>query len=170
VLTPGHFLIGCPLTSPPEPNVLDIPKNRLREFQLIQAHLQHFWKRWSSEYLPQLQRENRWISNKSENISVGDLTILKQDNIPPLQWQMVRVVKVCPGADGVVRVVTVRGTQLVQSMFDLYRSWLTYPIKMAKMQKISHQHIFINYYFILLYYLFNYVCYFFFCHCIVSQL
>ncbi|CAI6371658.1 unnamed protein product [Macrosiphum euphorbiae] len=107
-LTPGHFLIGCPLTSPPEPNVLDIPENRLRKFQLIQSRLQHFWKRWSSEYLPQLQRRDRWISNKSENISVGDLAILKQDNIPPLQWQMVRVIKVSPGADGVVRVVTVR--------------------------------------------------------------
>jgi len=52
VLTPGHFLIGCPLTS--EPNVLNLPKNRLRKFQLIQARVQHFWKRWSSEYLPQL--------------------------------------------------------------------------------------------------------------------
>jgi len=58
--------------------------------------------------LENLQRRDRWISNKSENISVDDLAILKQDYIPPLQWQMVRVIKVCPGADGVVRVVTVR--------------------------------------------------------------
>ncbi|XP_015373926.1 PREDICTED: uncharacterized protein LOC107168892 [Diuraphis noxia] len=123
VLTPGHFLIGCPLTSPPEPNVLNVPENRLRKFQLIQARVQYFWKRWSSEYLPQLQRRGRWTSN-SENISVGDLAILKQDNIPPFQWQMVRVVKVCPGADGVVRVVTVRnavGAEYVRPVRKLAR-------------------------------------------------
>ncbi|XP_008178394.1 uncharacterized protein LOC103307827 [Acyrthosiphon pisum] len=124
VLTPGHFLIGCPLTSPPEPNVLNLPENRLRKFQLIQARLQHFWKRWSAEYLPQLQRRDRWISKKSKDISVGDLAILKPDNIPSLQWQMVRVIKVCPGADGVVRVVTVRnatGTEYVRPVRKLAR-------------------------------------------------
>ena len=123
VLTPGHFLIGCPLTSPPEPNVLNIPENRLRKFQLIQARVQHFWKRWSSEYLPQLQRRGRWTS-KVENISVGDLAILKQDNIPSLQWQMVRVIKVSPGADGVIRVVTVRnaaGAEYVRPVRKLAR-------------------------------------------------
>jgi len=66
-LTPGHFLIGCPLTSPPEPNMLTIPENRLRKLQLIQTRVQRFWKRWSSEYPPQLQRRDRWTS-KTENV------------------------------------------------------------------------------------------------------
>lgn len=58
-LTAGHFLIGGPLTSPPEPDVSMVPTNRLHQFKLLQARLQHFWKRWSAEYLPQLQRRGR---------------------------------------------------------------------------------------------------------------
>lgn len=103
-MTPGHFLIGCPLTSPSEPHVLTIPQNRLRKFQLIQSRIQHFWRRWSSEYLHQLQHRGRWIT-KSKNL-VGDLAILKHDNIPSICWKLVRIVKVCPGADNIV--VTVR--------------------------------------------------------------
>lgn len=33
--------------------------------------------------------------------------LLKEDNIPPQYWRMGRVVKVCPGLDGLIRVVDV---------------------------------------------------------------
>ncbi|CAI6342683.1 unnamed protein product [Macrosiphum euphorbiae] len=108
-LTAGHFLIGGPLQLPPEPDCTGIPQNRLRRFQLMQAQAQNFWKRWSSEYLPQCQRRGKW-TKLTRNIEVGDLAVLKNDNSPPLQWDLVRVTKVHPGPDGIVRAVTVQSS------------------------------------------------------------
>lgn len=52
VLTPGHFLVGSSLLLSPEPNVSTIPINRLRRFKPMEAQMQIWWKRWSTEYLP----------------------------------------------------------------------------------------------------------------------
>lgn len=108
-LTPGHFLIGGPITAPPEPDSSDLPLNRLQNFKLIQSRLQIFWKRWTTEYLPQMQRRGKWTS-VSRNIAVGDLALLQDDSLPPIKWNLVRVVKLHPGADNIVRVVTVRNS------------------------------------------------------------
>jgi len=42
VLTPGHFLIGHPLVSPPEESTLDIDTNRLSRWQQVRAMLEQF--------------------------------------------------------------------------------------------------------------------------------
>lgn len=106
-LTPSHFIIGGNLMLPQEPDLSAVPMNRLRRFQLMQAQLQRFWTRWSMEYLPQMQRRGRWTS-PSRAIQVGDLAILKEDNVPILQWKLVRISAVHPGADGIIRVVTIK--------------------------------------------------------------
>jgi hypothetical protein len=45
VLTPGHFLIGGPLTAHPEPDLSSIPEGRLDRWQLVQRLQQQFWGR-----------------------------------------------------------------------------------------------------------------------------
>ncbi|XP_075210253.1 uncharacterized protein LOC142317582 [Lycorma delicatula] len=50
-LTPAHFLIGDVLTSIPEQNLQSLPVTRLSHWQQIQQRIQHFWSRWSREYL-----------------------------------------------------------------------------------------------------------------------
>jgi hypothetical protein len=50
---------------------------------------------------------NRWTTDVP-NIAVNDMVIIKEPNVPPLQWRMARVQEVFPGADGVVRVIRVR--------------------------------------------------------------
>eukprot|EP00102_Acyrthosiphon_pisum_P012037 XP_008181027.1 PREDICTED: uncharacterized protein LOC103308777 [Acyrthosiphon pisum] len=108
-LTPGHFLVGGPLMLPPEPDVSDVPQNRLRRFKLMQSRVQVFWKTWSTEYLPQVQRRGKW-TKMCRNVVIGDLAILKNENLPPMQWPLVRIIKVHPGMDNVVRAVTVRNS------------------------------------------------------------
>lgn len=54
-LTPGHFLVGAPLTSLPDIDTTVIYLNRLDRWQLIQRNVQEFWKRWTHEYLTTLQ-------------------------------------------------------------------------------------------------------------------
>jgi hypothetical protein len=59
VLTPGHFLIGRPLNSRPQNDLCDTLDNLLNRWQLVQKSFQHFWKRWSMEYLNLLQQRSK---------------------------------------------------------------------------------------------------------------
>ncbi|XP_039446262.1 uncharacterized protein LOC120425723 [Culex pipiens pallens] len=106
-LTPGHFLVGEPLFSIPEPDLCDISINRLNSFQKMQQKLQHFWRAWSRDYIGHLQNRKKWPVVRP-NIEVGTMVLLKQDNAPPMRWKLGRIEAVFPGKDGLVRVVDVR--------------------------------------------------------------
>ncbi|XP_060864286.1 uncharacterized protein LOC132940572 [Metopolophium dirhodum] len=106
-LTPGHFLIGHPMVEIPEKDVIDIPQNRLNRWELLRQMYQSLWKRWSTEYLSSLQRRTKWVDNQP-NVKVDDLVLINMPNQPPIHWKLGRIQQVHPGADGVVRVATVR--------------------------------------------------------------
>ena len=59
-LTPGHFLIGKPLTALPDPPESRLPITMLRRWHLCQRLTSHFWSRWSKEYLTTLNRLTKW--------------------------------------------------------------------------------------------------------------
>lgn len=107
VLSPGHFLIGQPLTALPEHTYTEVKLQRLTRFQLVQQITQHFWNRWRSEYLSTLQTRNKWTDPNNPPF-IDELVLLKDDNTPPLEWRRGRIVQLYPGSDGVVRVVDVR--------------------------------------------------------------
>jgi hypothetical protein len=108
VLTPGHFLIGTAMTSPLEHQIVDVPQNRLTRWQHLEQMRQHFWNRWSKEYVGQLQERPKWQKgNSSAAIKEGDLVVLKEAT-PPLTWKLGRVTAVHPGADDIIRVATVK--------------------------------------------------------------
>lgn len=106
-LTPGHFLVTHELNALPEPDVTDVPVNRLTRWQHLQLIHQHFWKRWSDDYLVSLQKRTRWQTPK-RNVQIGDLVCIKDENLPPMKWLLGRVVELHPGKDKFVRVVTVK--------------------------------------------------------------
>lgn len=107
VLTPGHFLVGRPLTTVPEPSYIDISEHRLSRWQRIQQLNQSFWKRWHNEYIHQLQQRYKWTSTKN-NVNINDMVLIKDDRLPPAQWRLGRIINVHAGKDDLVRVVTVR--------------------------------------------------------------
>ncbi|KAJ8955257.1 hypothetical protein NQ318_000284 [Aromia moschata] len=107
-LTPGHFIIGTALTSLPQEDVSSIAPYRLSDFQRHQLIIQHFWKRWSREYINTLQQRTKWQHHKANSLKPGLLVIVKEDNTPPLSWLMGRIVKTYPGRDGVVRVADIQ--------------------------------------------------------------
>lgn len=106
-LTPGHFLIGEPLITPPQENIQAVPTNRLCRWSMVQKYHQHIWKRWQQEYLHTLLNRPKWTKT-NRNIEVGDLVVVKVDNLPPSKWSMGRVQETFPGPDGVVRNVAVK--------------------------------------------------------------
>ncbi|GFS92185.1 integrase catalytic domain-containing protein [Trichonephila clavipes] len=88
VLTPGHFIIGRPISAIPEPAILDISDNRLSRWQYTTKCVQTIWKRWKNDYLNHLQQRNKWQFEKN-NVAVGCLVLLKENDLPPAngQWQ-----------------------------------------------------------------------------------
>ncbi|XP_055915627.1 uncharacterized protein LOC129953522 [Eupeodes corollae] len=106
-LTPAHFLVGSSLRAIPEPSheVSDI--SHLERWRRINAVKTHFWKRWSSEYVLELQNRAKWTTS-TPNLEIGSLVIIHEDNLPPQKWLMGKVVKLIKGPDGHVRVADVK--------------------------------------------------------------
>ncbi|KXJ62362.1 hypothetical protein RP20_CCG018092 [Aedes albopictus] len=109
-LTPGHFVIGQPLNLIPEPGVEHIPTNRLDKYQELQKHTNDIWRRWRDEYLSTLQSRHKWTHSQS-NVEVGQLVAVKNENLPPAQWELARIIAVHPDKEGRVRTVTLRRGQ-----------------------------------------------------------
>ncbi|XP_076289809.1 uncharacterized protein LOC143213641 [Lasioglossum baleicum] len=120
VLTPGHFIIGSPLTAPPQPSVLELSENRLTRWQLVRSVTEHFWKRWVNDYLNTLQQRSKW-RREQPSIEPGQLVLIRNSALPPCKWELGRVKTVHPGADGRVRVVTVKtsSTELTRPIVKL---------------------------------------------------
>ncbi|CAG5003702.1 unnamed protein product [Parnassius apollo] len=76
-------------------------------WQLTEKMYKDFWRRWSTDYLQTLQTRSKWHF-PTKNLEVGDVVIVREDNIPPAKWILGRVLETHPGADGRVRVVTLK--------------------------------------------------------------
>ncbi|XP_077259695.1 uncharacterized protein LOC143896014 [Temnothorax americanus] len=74
-LTPGHFLIGRPLTSVPEKSLLEINANRLSRWQHVQLMVEQIWRSWSSDYLHSLQQRVKWTESH-DNFKIDELVLL----------------------------------------------------------------------------------------------
>ncbi|XP_048005484.1 uncharacterized protein LOC125241178 [Leguminivora glycinivorella] len=86
----GHFLIGRPLTSLPAPNLEEAKPSQLHRYALMEQVRQHFWARWSHEYVSLLQQRTRWRS-RQPNLELGQLVLVKQPHGPPLTWPLGRI-------------------------------------------------------------------------------
>nr|CAH7734506.1 unnamed protein product [Callosobruchus chinensis] len=83
--------------------------NRIAEIQ--RQRYQLFWKRWTKDYLLELQRRSKWHSDPNPDnntIRSGSMVLIIDDNSPPLLWRLGRVIDLHPGTDSKTRVVTVR--------------------------------------------------------------
>ena len=121
-LSPNHLLLlkGDSSPLPGEFCVADVYKRRWR-------HTQHlvdvFWKRWVKEYIPQLQRANKW-QNVRENVKVNDIVLIVDENTPRGLWPLGIVSEVKVSGDGLVRTVHVKtqSTTLVRPISKIV--WL----------------------------------------------
>lgn len=96
------------MTSLPQPDVQETPMNRLSRWQHIEQIRQRFWSRWSREYLTACQQRAKWKLDGRPRFKIGQLVMLKEDEILPWKWTLARIIEEHPGKDGIVRVVTVR--------------------------------------------------------------
>lgn len=106
-LTPGHFLIGEAPVTVPNPNLQNVKVSHLSRWQYLQKLLSDLWHRWQNEYICTLQQRQKW-QNKNKEFAIGDIVLIKSENLPPGKWALGRIVDKHPGTDGVTRVYSVK--------------------------------------------------------------
>ena len=92
-LTPADFLYPGIITRsstnvlPPAP-----PGGETLRYQWQRARslVDEFWRRWSVEYLKTLQKRQKW-QKRQENLYVGQLVLMIDDQAPRDQWRLARV-------------------------------------------------------------------------------
>ena len=107
VLTPGHFLVGTSLLALPDHNLQHVSLNRLSKWLCVQQMIQRLWKQWSQDYLHQLQQRHKWRKIQP-NVKIGELVLVKEDNLPPLVWKKAVISDLHPRKDGLTTVVTLK--------------------------------------------------------------
>ncbi|KAF2900242.1 hypothetical protein ILUMI_05944 [Ignelater luminosus] len=106
-LTSVHSLVGKIFMDIPNPNVTHLPEGRVSIYQRLQQIPQHFWKRWSFDYIIELQQQVKWKASQ-EKLQLGMLVLVRDDNVPLLKWRLGRVMKLHTSKDGVNRVATIK--------------------------------------------------------------
>ena len=113
-LTPNHLLHLRPCPNLPPGIFGKEDMYCKREWRQAQYMSDQFWRRWTREYLPMLQESRKWERPK-ENLQVGDVVLLVDENYPRRQWPLARIVEVIPSKDGWVRTVRVKTSSTVMT-------------------------------------------------------
>ena len=66
-----------------------------------------FWKRWTKEYLTNLQVRQKWHTTR-RNLKEGDIVMTLDEKSPRGSWPMARIIAVNRSADGGVRSARLR--------------------------------------------------------------
>jgi hypothetical protein len=107
-LTPNHLLLlRTGPTLPPGTFEKDDLYSRKR-WRQVQYLADVFWRRWIKEYLPSLQRRDKW-NQARRNFEVGDVVLVLQNDCPRSSWPLARVIQVHRNSsDDKVRSVVVK--------------------------------------------------------------
>ena len=106
-LTPNHLLLLQSETQLPPGLFSEEDCFSCRRWKQVQYLSNIFWRRWSNEYLPQLQIRQKWL-RKRRNLTDGDVVLVSADNSPRNTWPLGRVLKVHSDKKGIVRRVTIK--------------------------------------------------------------
>lgn len=107
-LTPNHLLTMKSSVPPPPPGKFVAEDMYARKrWRRVQYLTEQFWSRWRKEYLANITLRQRWHSAR-RNVKIGDIVIVKEEEIPRNEWRLGRVLDVCKDGDGLVRKATVQ--------------------------------------------------------------
>ncbi|XP_062702274.1 uncharacterized protein LOC115258215 [Aedes albopictus] len=106
-LTPNHFLLGSSNGIKPFCTLDDTSAALRQNILASQILANRFWKRWLSDYLPEITKRSKWF-NQTDPVTVGDLVVIADPKLPRNCWPKGKVIEVHPGRDREVRSATVR--------------------------------------------------------------
>jgi hypothetical protein len=106
-LTPNHLLTMKSKVLLPPPGIFQRPDLYSRKrWRRVQHLANEFWIRWKKEFLQSLQQRKQWVSPR-RNMQIGDIVIVKDDNLARNKWQLARVTETYTDDDGHVRKVRI---------------------------------------------------------------
>jgi hypothetical protein len=114
ILTPSHLFCGRRTLDTQSEIGSDIKTDIKRDEVIsrtkkINASIDHFWKRWSHEYLVELRENHKMkMKTKSVDINKGDVVLIHEDGVKRNSWSMAVIEDLIVGKDGVTRGATVR--------------------------------------------------------------
>ena len=106
-LTPNHLLRLNPKValSPMITSAKDCyARNR---YKVVQFVADEFWRRWLEEYPATIMTRTKWKREK-ENLRLGDVVLIVDENSVRGDWPLGRVIELCPDKYGLVRSVKVK--------------------------------------------------------------
>lgn len=106
-LTPNHLLMLKSNQAMPPCSFSKQYQYSRRRWRQVQYLADVFWRRWLREYLPTLQKRQRWFS-VCRVLKEDDLFLIVDENIPRGQWRLGRVVVVHKAKDGHVRSAVIK--------------------------------------------------------------
>lgn len=96
--------------------------------------LQHFWKRWSREYLTELRDAHRYGTSPqggNKEITIGDVVLIHDEKHPRAFWKLGKVEKLIKGQDGNVRGAVIRVHSNTGSRVLKRPSQMLYPLEIG---------------------------------------
>ena len=106
-LTPNHLLLQRKHLALPPGLFVHEDLYRRKQWRRAQFLVDCFWKRWIKEYVPTLQRRQKWVREKG-SLKVNDLVLIVDEKSPRGKWLLGRILKIFPGDDQRVRVAEVK--------------------------------------------------------------
>ena len=106
-LTPNHFLLGGPHPNLPVDIISPTERLSSKSWRRAQQIIDDFWKRWLTEYVPNLTEKIKWTRN-GRALHLDDFVLVADKMSERGTWPAGRVIKLMPGKDGVVRTAVVK--------------------------------------------------------------
>ncbi|XP_028412339.1 uncharacterized protein LOC114535156 [Dendronephthya gigantea] len=107
-ITPAHLALGRSLKAIPDVTIGSSPIPPVSSrFLYRQSLINRFWRRWLTEYLPQLTIRQKWLEEKPP-LKVGDVVLMSEDNVKRGNWPLAIVQEVHMGKDGLIRTATLQ--------------------------------------------------------------
>uniref|UniRef100_A0A182W8E0 Integrase catalytic domain-containing protein n=1 Tax=Anopheles minimus TaxID=112268 RepID=A0A182W8E0_9DIPT len=106
-LTPNHFLLGSSNGIKPLSTLNETGPALKQNWHATQILANLFWKRWVSDYLPEITRRSKWFQ-EVKPIEVGDVVLIVDEKLPRNCWPKGKIIDTTPGRDGRVRSATVK--------------------------------------------------------------
>lgn len=105
-VTPNLLLMGRHDSSLPQA-VYDPSDLGRRRWRHSQAIADRFWSSFISHYLPGLQERSKWRKD-GKALSIGDVVLIVDPQLPRASWPVGRITKTHPGVDGRIRTASVQ--------------------------------------------------------------
>lgn len=106
-LTPNHLLLLKTQPSIPPGTFQKDDLYARRRWRQVQYMADLFWKRWIREYLPNLQKRQKWI-HANRNFVPGDIVLIVDESAPRNSWIIGKIVEEIKDNRGLVRQVRIK--------------------------------------------------------------